>query len=166
MISLCSPPEIAWTDIVVVALFLPSTSDLWGDRKRSSNTLQRYSVPLHIFMFFPTHLARIGTMSAPPHPSPPPPLHSLEWNLNCQHSKLSMKGQLFPALCRPAQASVRCLPRCSTPPQMHAHSHRQLRLVWKHEMPLPAGVRFRGHSTKLCPHCKRKDVVRNLCATC
>ena len=122
------------------------------------NSLPSYSFPKHIFIFFfQAQLAPAGTMSKPPSHHTPPLWSEI---LTASTQSLSMKGQLFPALCRPAQASARCSLPCSDPPthtpkvsHTLSQTHTQSRLVWKNEMPLPEGVRLRGHSTKLCPHC-------------
>ena len=147
MIRLCFSLEIACTVTVVIALVLSVTPSPL-DNTIPPTVFQATLTPKHTFIFFPSTVgSRWNNVKAPVPPHPP------LWSeiLTASTQSLSMKGQLFPALCWPAQASTRCSPPCSDPPPTHTHT--ESRLVWKNEMPLPEGVRLRGHSTKLCPHC-------------
>lgn len=158
MISLCFPLEIA-----ALSLWLSRTSVVWGGDVICLPSWQNKTLLLcslaHIYMFFfPSTVCSCSIMSVPT----PAPNHLQQcptlWSeiLTASTQSLSMKGQLFPALCRPAQASVRRFPLCLLPPlpkfsQTHTDSQGCVK-AWnavtsRHQ------VTLRGHGTKLCPHC-------------
>lgn len=87
-----------------------------------------------------------------------PSLHTtaLDWNIN-QPSQPSKAVNERPAVAGFPRPPVEAPPRCSPHTCMHIRTITPTRRVmWTKEMQLPARVRLREQSSKLCPHSWRR----------
>lgn len=89
-----------------------------------------------------------------------PSLHTtaLDWNIN-QPSQPSKAVNERPAVAGFPRPPVEASPWCSTHTYTHMHIRTitpTRRVMWTKEMQLPARVRLREQSSKLCPHSWRR----------